>query len=253
MGPDDLTWRIDEVNSNAWPPLRQVLAGGWAIRLSGGLTRRANSMNPLGPGTGEPGNALALAESLYRAAGQDLYLRIPSFLEPAVDRGLERLGFGAQATTLSLYRDLEALPSGTDGGVRLESLAGPGWLAARAALGGLDEARAELYGRIVSRIALPAAFAVLQEEGRAVGLAYGVLQGPLLAIDSVLTDAERRNRGHAARVLTALLQWGRSKGATAACLQVEADNAAARALYRKLGFLTEVYSYHYRKGPETAA
>jgi N-acetylglutamate synthase len=30
-------------------------------------------------------------------------------------------------------------------------------------------------------------------------------------------------------------------------LQVAADNVAGRALYRKLGFDTELYRYHYRR------
>jgi ribosomal protein S18 acetylase RimI-like enzyme len=39
--------------------------------------------------------------------------------------------------------------------------------------------------------------------------------------------------------------WARRAGVNRACLQVVADNAAGRALYRKLGFRTELYRYHY--------
>ena len=37
-------------------------------------------------------------------------------------------------------------------------------------------------------------------------------------------------------------------GATAACLQVEAGNTPARALYQSLA-LAELYRYHYRREP----
>ncbi len=51
------------------------------------------------------------------------------------------------------------------------------------------------------------------------------------------------------RTLEALLHWGVARGAGAVCLQVEAENPAARALYRKLGLTREIYRYHYRKAP----
>jgi hypothetical protein len=45
----DLYWRIEETCFNAFPPLRQVLLGDWLLRFANGMSRRANSVNPLGP------------------------------------------------------------------------------------------------------------------------------------------------------------------------------------------------------------
>ena len=52
--------------------------------------------------------------------------------------------------------------------------------------------------------------------------------------------------GHARRLILSALKWARQRGACRAWLQVEADNAAALALYRSLGF-AEAYGYHYRR------
>jgi N-acetylglutamate synthase len=45
--------------------------------------------------------------------------------------------------------------------------------------------------------------------------------------------------------MAALHRWGAERGAQWVYLQVSADNAPARALYRKAGFI-EHHRYHYR-------
>ncbi|MGT2480134.1 GNAT family N-acetyltransferase [Methylobacterium oryzae CBMB20] len=77
-----------------------------------------------------------------------------------------------------------------------------------------------------------------------------MLDRELMVIEAVATPEPLRGRGHARRAVGALLGWGRAAGARAACLQVVAANAPARALYRTLGFERELYRYHYRVGPE---
>ena len=61
---------------------------------------------------------------------------------------------------------------------------------------------------------------------------------------------ERRGSGLGTAVLHAALRWAKLKGARQAWVQVEADNAAAIALYRRAGF-KDVYQYSYR-GPAAA-
>ena len=64
----------------------------------------------------------------------------------------------------------------------------------------------------------------------------------------MVTDPARRRRGLARRVIASLAAWARDSGATGACLQVEAGNLPARALYSGFG-LAELYRYHYRREP----
>lgn len=58
------------------------------------------------------------------------------------------------------------------------------------------------------------------------------------ALGNVATAPEARGRGHARRCLVALVEALRSSGVETIGLNVEADNAAAIGLYKKLGFET---------------
>ena len=107
--------------------------------------------------------------------------------------------------------------------------------------------QAATYRRIVGQLAIPAAFAALSDEGGIVALAYGALHNGLLCYESVITDRLRRRRGWGRRIVKALAAWARDQGAVGVCLEVEAHNAPARALYDAVGLKTELYRYHYRR------
>jgi ribosomal protein S18 acetylase RimI-like enzyme len=64
----------------------------------------------------------------------------------------------------------------------------------------------------------------------------------------VVTDPTRQRRGYARRIIGSLAGWAADQGARGACLEVEAANTPARALYAALGF-EELYRYHYRREP----
>ncbi len=60
-----------------------------------------------------------------------------------------------------------------------------------------------------------------------------------------MTAPQHRQRGYGTALLCQIFTWVQQVGATDASLQVQGDNAAARALYARLGF-REVYRYWYR-------
>jgi ribosomal protein S18 acetylase RimI-like enzyme len=72
------------------------------------------------------------------------------------------------------------------------------------------------------------------------------VEGPWVLFGAVEVAPERRRQGLATAVMGALARRAADEGATAAYLQVEADNGAARALYDRLGF-TDHHGYHYRR------
>jgi ribosomal protein S18 acetylase RimI-like enzyme len=57
---------------------------------------------------------------------------------------------------------------------------------------------------------------------------------------------EHRRRGLATAVTAALQGWAAERSAHSVHRQVTADNAPARALYRRAGFIAH-HRYHYRR------
>ena len=243
-----LAWRVEETCRNAWPALRQVWFDGWALHFSGGLTRRANSANPLGVDCPEPDAVIAGCEALYGHHRQPTIFRLPSLIEPAIDARLAALGYRSEGLSLVLCGDIGDLSARRDPAVSLLARPGSEWLKAMAGLQGRTVTEADLYRRIVESVAVPAAFAALVDDGGLAALGYAAHHDGLICYQSLATDPARRRRGYARRIIASLAGWAADRGATGACLEVEAGNAPARALYAALGF-EELYRYHYRRQP----
>jgi ribosomal protein S18 acetylase RimI-like enzyme len=248
-----LPWRVEEACWNAFPSLQQVLLGNWLFRFSEGLSRRANSINPLGnplnAGWEDVAAVIAAGEALYHAQGLPVIFRVPSIADPALDRVLAARGYTSEGDSCVLYGAIDGLAAAADPAVQLWASPEAQWLAAMARLQGHTPAQGATYRRIVGAIALPTRFALLAEGGAPAGLAYGAIHDGLLTYESVITDPALRRRGLARRVIASLAAWARDSGATGACLEVEAGNAPALALYAGFGLNTELYRYHYRREP----
>jgi GNAT superfamily N-acetyltransferase len=246
MAEPTLEWRVEETCLNAWPALREVLLDGWALRFSGGLTRRANSANPLRPVS--PVN-LRASEALYRRLGLPTIFRVVSLIDPLVDEHLAEAGYTREGESCVLYAPVKDIAGGRDPDVKLLDQPTPEWFGAMATLQNHSSEEAAIYRRIIGQLAIPAAFAALSDEGATVAVAYGALHNGLLCYESVITDHRRRRQGWGRRIVYALTAWARDQGAVGACLEVEAHNAPARALYNAIGLNRELYRYHYRREP----
>ena len=249
MRARDLPWRIEETCFNAFPSLKQVFLGDFLLRFSDGLSRRANSANPLCADPSGLSSAIDTVEQLYRAQSLPTIFRVPSIADPTLDRELGARGYTGEGESCVLYAPMPELAAAADPGVQLLTTPGPEWLAAMAALQGHTAEQSTIYRRIVGAIAIPSRFALLAIDGAPAALAYGVLHQDLLCYESVITDPQRRRQGLARRIIAALAAWAGEAGADGACLQVEAGNAPARALYDRFGLSTELYRYRYRREP----
>ena len=72
--------------------------------------------------------------------------------------------------------------------------------------------------------------------------------GDLGVLTAVEVDAARRRQGLGAAITSGLAAAAARRGARRILLQVETDNAAARALYLRCGF-RDSHRYHYMIAP----
>ncbi|NWF28166.1 GNAT family N-acetyltransferase [Streptomyces sp. PKU-EA00015] len=246
-GPAASFEELARVMAGAWQPVESERLGDWELRASSGFTRRANSVLPLG----DPGMELDAALERVR----DWYGRrgLPAYVQTAT---------GAAGTQEELCAELEAR------GWRRE-------VSAQAQVGGLapvgdldaDVTRVELartvdetWLRRYQRSGVPGPhvlqvlrsgpsvwFATVPGTGE-VPAAIGrcVVDGRWAGFMAVEVDPEYRRQGLARAVMAALARRALEEGASAAWLQVETDNEAARALYGGMGFAVHHHYHHFR-------
>jgi N-acetylglutamate synthase len=246
-GPAASFGELARATARAWEPVESELLGDWRLRAAGGFTRRANSVLPLGDPGLPIGEALGRVRRWYGVRG------LPAYVQSAT---------GAEGTQEALCADLEehGWRREVTAEVRIAALAPVGDLAADISAVRMarepDGAwlsryqRFEAPGPHVLRVlgSGPSVwFASVPGDGPAgVPAAIGrcVVDGRWAGFMAVEVGPEHRRRGLATAVMTALARTALDEGASAAWLQVEADNEGARALYDGMGFATH-HSYHH--------
>jgi len=229
----------------AWPAAEVELLGGWRLRATAGVTRRANSAWTAGD-AGELGPAIAQTEAFYAARALPAAFQLCPLSPPALDGELAARGYGAEGAVSIQTVELAALASRTPPGVETHVAAelDGAWFEL-AAHRGRYAATPEVFRGLVGRIGRRAGFALARLDGAPAATALGVCEAGWLGVFAMATLPEFRRRGAATALLDALRSWGESLGAARAYLQVERDNAEALALYARDGF-REAYGYHYR-------
>lgn len=244
--PDDpkLVSELEQRAFRAWPALETRQAHGWIQRISGGYTKRANSINALSPDatlTVEMKNEL---EAPYRECGTPPVWRLSPLAPPGTDALLAAAGYRSIDLSLVQRAPLDGRYR-PDLEVRIESAPSPAWLAGFAELSPVAPRHRETMKRMLASITAPVGFAHVDDSGQPVAFALGVADGDHVGLFDVLVSPAARRRGLARRITETIGAWGRDHGARYVYLQVVASNEAALPLYASLGFET-VYSYSYR-------
>lgn len=237
---------IEELSLSALPALETIYLDGWVLRFADNYTRRANSINPLYPGTRTLDENLREAEALYRGRGQRVVFKMtPASLPEGLDEALAERGYAHEAPTSVQTLDLAAGPQAAPGPTALAERLTDDWLAAVQDLGAIPEQHRDTQRAMLARLGPAACFAALSVDGQPVSVGLGVLQSGCVGLFDIVTQPAQRRRGHARQLIGDVLAWAAARGARTAYLQVMQNNAAALRLYERMGF-REHYQYWYR-------
>ncbi len=232
--------RLEAHALRAWPAsVVRDAPGGWVLRATRGLDR-ARSNNALAPCRALAAAEIVPAVDVVEAFAAEQGIRpgvqvSPGHLHEALDAELDRRGYAPGWPTDVLAG---AAPPGDDvDGLIVEDHASARWLATWARAEGRSDAQAHA-DTVFALLAGGAHFARIGEH--ATGIA--VPGDGLCGLFCLAVVPEQRRRGLGGRLVRALVAH---VGEPQAYLQVEASNAAALALYARIGF-TRAYGYRHR-------
>lgn len=239
--------RLEELAFAGWPALESRDIAGWRLRFAGGYTKRANSINALRRDAQIDSKTLDVLEAAYRERHQLPIWRLTPLAPPAV---VDRLaGRGYRPIEFSLFQvcPLHAAFS-SSAEVVIHPRPTAAWIEAFCAHSPVRPEHRDTMRRMLTAIASPVGFALVEEAGQPMAMAIGAVQGDHMGLFDVLVMPQARRRGLARKVTESLYAWAWTRGARFAYLQVVGTNAAAMPLYEAQGFRT-VYSYEYRVPP----
>jgi ribosomal protein S18 acetylase RimI-like enzyme len=246
---------LEAAAAPGWRAPEEARLGDWLLRAASGFTGRANSALAIG----DPGRPLpaAVAEVSRWYQARDLPVMIAVPFPPGnpqsnqVDQFLSECGWTIRAGAATVMtaeaalvaRDTHAAqkpaPQAT-----MAAEPDDDWLA-------MYHYRGQELPSIARRLLMSApwqAFASVRAAGETIAIGRVAAAGDWAGLTAVEVHPDHRRRGLATAVTTALAAQAAARGVKGLYLQVENDNAAARALYHHIGFIDH-HAYHYRLAP----
>jgi N-acetylglutamate synthase len=235
---------------DAWPAAETADLDGWLLRSSGGPTHRGNSVSTLDAGAVSLAERIDMVEAWYRVRGKRPLLQVGPCATPVgLEAELRARGYASEGDAV--------LCTGTPADVvercasRLETVVEYEPHSAWLELCGRASRFAATYDVFIGfleRLGKRARFVSSRDEAGhtlATCLAVATEGDPgRLGVYAMFTRGDVRRRGAAKALLGAVAKAAIVEGLGELYLQVETENAAARALYAGAGF-SDLFAYRY--------
>lgn len=224
-----------------WCAAERVPLGDWVIRRGCGGGQRVSSVWA----KGDPG--LPLAAAIDHAVQVQQGWGEPPLMQVGpgdrdLDAALAARGWTVRDPSVLMAGETRALAAHGTGGLMAVQIKAP--LAVLDELweaGGIGAARRAVMARTPG----PKVGLLLREDDRPAAAAFVALDGTVAMVHALVVAERFRRRGVGRAATAAAAHWAIRQGADSLGLAVTAQNAAAVALYRGMGFV-ERGAYHYR-------
>lgn len=245
QSPDlDLIAAIERHSARAWPAPIVIAHHGWEMRFApNSSSKRVNSLNPVQPEAGQFKTVLQSYLDECAARNVKGHVRLLPLAREDERAILNAAGIeGTGATSVEMiesfaapHRDQDVVVSGTVTDAWLDAYTGAHAYA--------PEERAAVKA-ILETVSHEMGFAHLYENGVPVAAGRTAIIDGMAGFYQIATAPDQRRKGHARRIMTALMGFAAGQGARQGYLQVEMRNTPAKALYASLGFKS-LYIYDY--------
>jgi N-acetylglutamate synthase len=238
-----ISQQLEERLINVWPSISMLMMDGWAVRFANGYSGRANSASAVVQGASLSATSLAAIEDLYAQASLAPQIRVTPVAHPETELMLLDRGYRIKDEAQSMVADLSSINAvDANPQVIISPLPSGDWLEGVCRFQPPSKSSPAKLLAIVSRIQVPAAFAMLHHEGMPIAFGLGVHDRGMAEIGCLMVDEAHRLRGFGRQLMIALMTWAKNSNASYAFLQVDKANSEAIGLYRKLGFAA-AYDY----------
>ena len=257
-----MDFTIEELTMNAWPSLQTLLFNGWIIRMAGGYTKRANSINPIYSYENnykanlinsicsseiKLNEKINYCENLFKSNNLPTVFKIIDCEEYNIlDKELEKLNYNkVDLTSVQICNEIKQTLIHEK--LIVENKITDNWEKCFYSCYNIDNIeKMEIIEKMLKNIKRPIICVHKTVNHNSIGCGYGVIERGFVGLFDIIVKEEYRGKGIGKEIVETILTESKKKGVNKAYLAVVDNNIVAKNLYQKIGF-NEIYKYWYRK------
>ena len=188
--------KIEEMSLNTWPALQTYFYDCWIIRFANGVTRRANSINPIYFSTLTIREKINYCQDLYHSLNLKTRFKLTTNVFPKnLDQILADIGYVSEAPTSVQTSELKKIVSPPKNNIQFKEEKPEDWLDYCLQFYGLEISKRSTYLNIITQISGKKSLLALYLDQEPVACGLGVLDQEYLWLFDLVVSPSYRKQG----------------------------------------------------------